>query len=144
MIPPNGVRAGELTSGLLFDSFRNMEAMAALERLGALAQETRLALFRRLVQQGPEGLAAGEIGAALAVPAPTLSFHLAQLERAGLVLSRRQGRSIRYAANYGAMEELLAYLYDNCCQGGACCPPAGIPQLPTAVPTGTRKGKATK
>ena len=75
-----------------------MEATTALDRLGALAQETRLALFRRLVQQGPEGLAAGEIAAALTVPAPTLSFHLAQLERAGLVLSRREGRSIRYAA----------------------------------------------
>jgi ArsR family transcriptional regulator, arsenate/arsenite/antimonite-responsive transcriptional repressor len=124
-----------------------MEATVALDRLAALAQETRLALFRRLVQQGPEGLPAGEIGAALAVPAPTLSFHLAQLERAGLVLSRREGRSIRYATNYGAMEELLAYLYDNCCQGGACCPPGNsIPllQLPTGVPASTRKGKSAK
>ena len=68
-----------------------MEANIALDRLGALAQETRLALFRRLIQQGPAGLAAGEIATALAVPAPTLSFHLAQLERAGLVTSQRAG-----------------------------------------------------
>ena len=117
-----------------------MEFMAALERLGALAQETRLALFRRLVQQGPAGLAAGEIAAALAVPAPTLSFHLAQLERAGLVLSRREGRSIRYAASFGAMEELLAYLYENCCQAGACCPP----DSPLVALPGARKGKTPK
>ena len=117
-----------------------MEATTALDRLGALAQETRLALFRLLVQRGAEGVAAGEIGAALAVPAPTLSFHLAQLERAGLVASQRVGRSIRYAANYGAMEELLAYLYDNCCQGGACCPPVS----PLVALSGARKGKAAK
>lgn len=117
-----------------------MEANTALDRLGALAQETRLALFRLLVQQGAEGVAAGEIGTALAVPAPTLSFHLAQLERAGLVASQRVGRSIRYAANYGAMEELLAYLYDNCCQGGACCPPVS----PLVALSGARKGKAAK
>lgn len=117
-----------------------MEATTALDRLGALAQETRLALFRKLVQEGPEGLPAGEIAAALTVPAPTLSFHLAQLERAGLVLSRREGRSIRYAANYGAMEELLAYLYDNCCQGGACCPT----DSPLVALPGARKGRTTK
>jgi DNA-binding transcriptional ArsR family regulator len=117
-----------------------MEATTALDRLSALAQETRLALFRRLVQQGPEGLAAGEIAAALSVPAPTLSFHLAQLERAGLVLSRREGRSIRYATNFGAMEELLAYLYDNCCQGGTCCPP----DSPIVALSGARKGKTAK
>lgn len=114
-----------------------MEANLALDRLGALAQETRLALFRRLIQQGPEGLAAGEIAAALEVPAPTLSFHLGQLERAGLVTSQRSGRSIRYAASYGAMEELLGYLYENCCQAGSCCPPDGA----LAALSGARKGK---
>lgn len=118
----------------MFDIFRNMEATTAIERLAALAQETRLAVFRRLVQQGPTGLAAGEIAAALAVPAPTLSFHLAQLERAGLVTARREGRSIRYAANYDAMQGLLAYLLDNCCQGA--CAPAGEPLVPLR-----RKGK---
>ena len=114
-----------------------MEANIALDRLGALAQETRLALFRRLIQQGPAGLAAGEIATALAVPAPTLSFHLAQLERAGLVTSQRAGRSIRYAASYAAMEELLAYLYETCCQAGSCCPP----DSPLVALSGARKGK---
>ncbi len=96
-----------------------MEADSALERLAALAQETRLAAFRRLVQAGPAGLAAGELSQALLVPAPTLSFHLAQLERSGLVRSRREGRSIHYSADYDAMQELLGYLLENCCQG-AC------------------------
>jgi len=117
-----------------------MEAKTALDRLGALAQETRLALFRRLVQQGPGGMAAGEIGEALAVPAPTLSFHLAHLERAGLVTSRREGRSIRYATNFGAMEELLAYLYENCCQTVTCRPRNN----PLVALSGARKGKATR
>jgi len=117
-----------------------MEAKTALDRLGALAQETRLALFRKLVQQGAEGLAAGEIGEALEVPAPTLSFHLAHLERAGLVASRRAGRSIRYAVNFGAMEELLAYLYENCCQTGAC----RLQSTPLVALAGARKGKTAK
>lgn len=99
-----------------------MEMSLALERLGALAQETRLALFRRLVQQGPEGLAAGALAEALKVPAPTLSFHVAQLERAGLVSSRRSGRSIVYAPSFAAMQQLLSYLYENCCQGSGCAP----------------------
>lgn len=117
-----------------------MESKTALDRLGALAQETRLALFRKLVQRGPEGLAAGEIGEALEVPAPTLSFHLAQLERAGLVASRREGRSIRYATNFGAMEELLAYLYENCCQAGTC----NLDDTPLVALASARKGKAAK
>lgn len=94
----------------------------ALERLGALAQETRLSLFRRLVQEGPEGLPAGALAEALDVPGPTLSFHIAQLERAGLVSSRRSGRSIAYAPRFAAIEELLSYLYENCCQGSGCAP----------------------
>lgn len=99
-----------------------MELSLALERLGALAQETRLALFRRLVQQGSEGLPAGALAAALQVPAPTLSFHVAQLERSGLVTSQRSGRSIVYSPSFPAMQELLSYLYENCCQGSGCAP----------------------
>ena len=99
-----------------------MKAKLALERLGALAQETRLELFRRLVQQGPEGLAAGALAATLDIPSPTLSFHVRELERSGLVERRREGRSIVYAASYGAMQELLAYLYESCCQGAGCAP----------------------
>lgn len=94
-----------------------MESKAVTDALGALAQETRLAIFRLLVQVGPEGLPAGTIGERLEIPAPTLSFHLAQLVRAGLALSKREGRSIYYAANYGGMNALLSYLTEDCCQG---------------------------
>jgi ArsR family transcriptional regulator len=94
-----------------------MEAKSAIMALGALAQETRLDIFRLLVEQGPEGLPAGIIGERLDQPSPTLSFHLNQLRFAGLVTSRRKSRSIIYAANFTAMRELLAYLTENCCGG---------------------------
>jgi DNA-binding transcriptional ArsR family regulator len=92
--------------------------------LGALAQESRLAIFRLLVPRGPRGLAAGQIAERLALPGPTLSFHLGQLAHAGLVRSRREGRSIIYAADYAGMRELMGYLSDNCCRedAGACAP----------------------
>jgi DNA-binding transcriptional ArsR family regulator len=109
-----------------------MKAETALDRLSALAQETRLSLFRRLVRRGPEGLAAGALAEALGVPAPTLSFHLATLERCGLIEARRAGRSILYRASYGAMEELLGYLLENCCAEGACAPPARLVAPPSA------------
>jgi DNA-binding transcriptional ArsR family regulator len=97
------------------------EAVAAL---GALAQESRLAVFRLLVQRGPRGLAAGQIAERVGIPAPTLSFHLAQLAHAGLVGSRREGRSIIYAADYAGMQSLMSFLGENCCgEGlGACAP----------------------
>lgn len=94
-----------------------MEAADAVEALGALAQETRLAIYRRLVRQGPDGLAAGRIAQALELPAPTLSFHLAQLAHVGLVRSRRAGRSIVYAADYQGMRRLLAFMTECCCEG---------------------------
>lgn len=96
----------------------------AIEALAALAQESRLALFRLLVAEGPQGLPAGEIGERLRIPAPTLSFHLAQLARAGLVSSRRDGRSIIYAADFTGMNSLIAYLTENCCGGKTVCMPA--------------------
>ena len=104
-----------------------MEIQIALERLAALAQETRLTLFRLLIQQGPEGLAAGELAERLGVSPSNLSFHVAALERAGLVAGNRSGRSILYAADYTAMNGLLAYLYENCCQGAGCAPAAKRP-----------------
>lgn len=94
----------------------------ALDALGALAQESRLQVFRLLVQRGPQGLPAGKIAERLGIPPATLSFHLGQLGRSGLVASRRDGRSIIYAADYPGMDRLLAFLYENCCQEG-CAPP---------------------
>ena len=94
-----------------------MKKSTAVVALGALAQETRLDIFRALVQEGPEGMAAGEIGARLALPSPTLSFHLNQLRFAGLLTSRRESRSIIYSANFKAMTGLLSYLTENCCGG---------------------------
>jgi ArsR family transcriptional regulator, arsenate/arsenite/antimonite-responsive transcriptional repressor len=94
-----------------------MKKSLVIEALGGLAQDTRLDIFRLLVQRGPEGLAAGVIGERLELPLPTLSFHLAQLKHAGLVNARRESRSIIYSANYKMMNDLLAYLTENCCGG---------------------------
>lgn len=94
----------------------------AVEALAALAQRSRLAIFRLLVEAGPEGLAAGAIGEKLALPPATLSFHLAQLVRAGLVASRQEGRFVIYSAGFDAMSALVAYLTENCCGGRSCAP----------------------
>ena len=91
--------------------------------LGALAQEHRLALFRLLVQAGEPGMAAGAIATALGVPASSLSFHLAHMERAGIVQRLRSGRSLIYSADFAAMNGLVGYLTENCCGGGASCAP---------------------
>ena len=94
-----------------------MKKKAALAALAALAQDTRLEVFRFLVTAGPEGAAAGDIAQAVGVPAPTLSFHLKELEQAQLAASRRESRSIIYSANYGRMRALLAFLMEDCCSG---------------------------
>lgn len=107
-----------------------MKADAAIDALGALAQEHRLALFRLLVQAGEGGLAAGLIAEKLGVPNSSLSFHLAQLREAGLVLQERQHRSIIYRANYPAMNALVAYLMENCCAGAADCGPGVACETP--------------
>ena len=99
-----------------------MRASNAVEALGALAQEHRLALFRLLVQAGDKGMAAGAIADALGVPNSSLSFHLAQLRNAGLILQERQHRSLIYRANYPAMSSLVGYLMENCCAGAECAP----------------------
>jgi ArsR family transcriptional regulator len=88
----------------------------AVSALSALAQESRLEVFRLLVQRGHTGLAAGEIGHRVGIPATTLSFHLSQLSHAGLVKSRREGRSIIYGADYASMLDLMEFLMKNCCQ----------------------------
>ena len=94
--------------------------MQALQALSALAQESRLAIFRLLVQTGPEGLAAGAIGEKLDLPPATLSFHLAGLTRAGLAQSRQEGRFIIYSASFENMNALVGFLTENCCQGASC------------------------
>lgn len=95
-----------------------MEKKQALDALSALAHETRLDVFRHLVQAGPDGAPAGEIGESLGVPSPTLSFHLKELKIAGIVRADRRGRSIVYRADYESMNDLLGYLSKNCCCGG--------------------------
>ena len=112
-----------------------MKKSNVIGALGALAQETRLDIFRLLVEKGPEGLPAGELGDRLGQPSPTMSFHLNQLRFAGLVTSRRESRSIIYSANFKMMNGLLAYLTENCCGGRPelCTPSA----LASCGPTGT-------
>ncbi|HEX8257579.1 MAG TPA: metalloregulator ArsR/SmtB family transcription factor [Allosphingosinicella sp.] len=97
-----------------------MDSPSAVSALGALAQEHRLALFRLLVRAGGEGMAAGAIAEALAVPNSSLSFHLAQLHKAGLVRQERRHRSIIYRADYAVMNDLVGYLMENCCAGADC------------------------
>src|SRR5246127_5294790 len=104
-----------------------MDQKRAIAALGALAQETRLDLFRLLVVRGPEGLAAGLIAEKLGVMPSSLSFHLQQLARAGLITQRRLGRQLIYSAEYGTMNELLAFLTENCCAGALACAPACNP-----------------
>ena len=101
-----------------------MKTTEAVNVLAALAQDTRLDIFRLLVQQGTRGLAAGEIAEQLDVSPATLSFHLKELAHARLVTSRQDGRFVFYSANFGSMNRLLAYLTENCCaaDGGACAP----------------------
>jgi ArsR family transcriptional regulator, arsenate/arsenite/antimonite-responsive transcriptional repressor len=94
-----------------------MEKIQAIAALAALAHESRLDIFRLLVQTGPQGLAAGLIADRLTLPAATLSFHLSHLKHAALITVRREGRSLIYTAAYPAMNALLAYLTENCCQG---------------------------
>lgn len=101
-----------------------MNPETAVLALAALAQESRLAIYRQLVQAGPSGLVAGQIGAALGIPAATLSFHLKTLAHGGLVKHRQEGRYTRYCADFAAMHGLIDYLSANCCGADrmACLP----------------------
>lgn len=101
-----------------------MSSRTAIGALGALAQEHRLALFRLLVQAGQDGMAAGAIAEALGIPNSSLSFHLAQLSRAGLIRQERRHRSLIYRCDYEAMNGLVGYLMENCCAGAGCGPDA--------------------
>ncbi|MES2319418.1 MAG: metalloregulator ArsR/SmtB family transcription factor [Pseudomonadota bacterium] len=99
-----------------------METNRALKALAALAQESRLAVFRLLVTRGATGLAATKIAEELGVPSSSLSFHLKELTHAGLIEPRQDGRFIIYAANFATMNALIAYLGENCCGGLPCAP----------------------
>jgi len=104
----------------------------AVDALAALAQETRLKVYRLLVEAGPAGLSAGLIGEELDLPPATLSFHLAHLARTGLVRSRQEGRFVIYSTDFQNMNELVGYLTENCCGGRSC------------APSTTRKGKSSE
>lgn len=109
-----------------------MNTHEAIAALSGLAQETRLAIFRLLVEAGPRGLSAGAIAGELDILAPSLSFHLAQLRHAGLITQQRRSRSLIYACDMSRMDSLVGYLTANCCGGGAC-PPACNPSLSAAA-----------
>ena len=99
-----------------------METRQAITALGALAQESRLAVFRLLVRTGPQGMAASKIAEQVGIAPSSLSFHLKELSIAGLVSARQEGRFVIYAANFGAMNDLVGFLTDNCCGGNPCSP----------------------
>lgn len=104
-----------------------MKLINAVEALSALAQESRLAIFRLLVQAGKEGVSAGVIGEQLGIPGATLSFHLKELSHARLIKSRSEGRYVIYSASFTEMDKLIAYLTENCCAGDAAqCAPRKI------------------
>jgi DNA-binding transcriptional ArsR family regulator len=141
----------QLDTILYFDKLRNMKSTDVVTALAALAQDTRLGVFRLLVQQGPSGMAAGEIAERLGIAPATLSFHLKELTHAGLVTARQAGRFVFYAARFDAMNELLAYLTENCCvadcgPGVSCAPLAAcapaVPKRATAVRRKPQRSKA--
>ena len=101
-----------------------METKHIINALGALAQESRLAIFRLLVETGPSGLAVGSIAEALRLANATLSFHLKELTSAGLTVATPNGRSITYAASFDTMNSLIEYLTENCCAGSSCAKPS--------------------
>lgn len=120
---------------LYFDYYRNMETNDVVLALSALAQASRLAVFRALVQAGPAGLAAGKIADLTGIPPSSLSFHLKELTHAGLTQARQEGRYVIYTARFDSMNALLAYLTENCCGGHSCTPACN----PTCAPSPDRK-----
>jgi ArsR family transcriptional regulator len=100
-----------------------MDAKETIAALGALAQESRLAIFRLLIQRGPEGMAATKIGEQLDIAPSSMSFHLKELARANLMTVRHEGRFVIYSANFAVMNELVGFLTENCCGGGHVCSP---------------------
>ncbi len=110
-----------------------MNTQTAVRALNALAHDSRLEIFRLLVQAGPDGVSAGEIAERLRIPASTLSFHMKSLAQAGLVEARHQSRFIYYSANFEGMSTLVGYLGENCC-GGSSAVPAEVPSRRRKLP----------
>ena len=142
-----------LTLKYYFDNIRNMEMKSTIQALAALAQESRLAIFRLLVVAGPDGMPVGKIAEQLNLANATLSFHLKELTNAGLTTATPNGRSIIYSANFNTMTELLDYLTENCCAGAGCAPVSqsttacrvSKPPLPsTAQPTQKKSTSMSK
>jgi ArsR family transcriptional regulator, arsenate/arsenite/antimonite-responsive transcriptional repressor len=125
-----------LTSKVYFDIVGNMKSIDVVVGLSALAQESRLALFRLLVKRGPEGFTPSQLADKLDVPGPTLSFHLKELQRAGLIEARREGRFLFYSPNFPRMNELIGFLTDNCCvlADKDCGPACGVPAIEAVQP----------
>ena len=99
-----------------------MESSQVIKALAALAQDSRLAIFRLLIQRGPQGLSAGRIAGHLEIAPATLSFHLKELSLAGLLTSRQEGRFVIYSASFAAMNDVIGFLTQNCCGGNSCTP----------------------
>jgi DNA-binding transcriptional ArsR family regulator len=114
-----------------------MKTPAVIEALGALAHEHRLAVYRLLVERGPEGLPAGAIGERVGLVPSSLTFHLQALQRAGLIRQVRASRQLIYSADFGVMNGLVSYLTDNCCAGSGGCDAACAP-----LPKAARRGRA--
>ena len=116
-----------------------MKTTEVIAALAALAHEHRLGIYRTLVKQGPEGLAAGEIAERVGLVPSSLTFHLQHLTRAGLITQRRVGRQLIYATSFPVMNELIAYLTENCCQGSEVCMPSCAPSTAKARTTRTKR-----
>ncbi len=119
-----------------------MEQSDAVAAFSALGHEHRLALYRLLVEAGPKGLSAGSIAAALGVPPSSLTFHTQALVRAGLITQRRESRLLIYAADFPAMNALVAYLTENCCGGTQTCAPACEPDNTAIAPVSIKRSRA--
>jgi len=117
-----------------------MKAGEVIDALGALAHEHRLAIFRLLVERGVDGLAAGHIAERLGLVPSSLTFHLQNLQRAGLITQRRESRRLIYSADYDAITAVVGYLTENCCAGGECAPGCSPPRV---TRTGRRVASAT-
>lgn len=121
-----------------------MDTLNAAEILAALGHESRLSIFRILVEAGPDGINAGAIGEQLGIQPATASFHLAHLTRVGLIKGERESRFIHYSANYETMDELIAFLTNNCCHGESCLPKTAQVNTMTKRRSTTPKSSSTK